>query len=549
MNLIIKVSLFIVLIFSTQYSTAKIYYAESANKIKKSVFSFTLKKMDSSDEFNVLKAQKVGIGHEMSQYFSPSGKYLVVYLTRKKKETDELIVYSTEDFTEIFRKKIKIPYFYFGVHIKPFFNADETVVALQAMKSKKVQMVNAYNVENGNLLYSKPLEKKAMLIGQSSTQNTLYIGGKPGLRGYSSIEVIDMKNGETLNKLAKKRAKYQYLINIQSNLFLADYFISESHSYEIIVLNKDSGKPDLRERTGKISPVFTTMNEGKNVYFVKKSRKDKGMDISQLVNNTIIKLAHSEVDIKPVFLTVSNHLNRFVVASNRNFVLMDIDNSIQSKKIGAPFDIATGYFSSDDSLIYMREGTGSEVAVVDFNQQRVIKDSGTGRQSVKFGQFMATVALGAATGYYTGYVSVSYIYSDTAMLLSRNEQRLYVVNAKTNDVTLFDAKDLSGRKGIATGKGTFGVFQLKSKYYPDEKDANVFVLSPRSISYFNHSSLDVVKKIEFKIFINFDVEENLLFTIDKLDNLNIHELSTGEKISSIEHAENLKKMYYYSSER
>ncbi len=547
MNLIIKVSLFITLILSAQHSTAKFYYAESANKIKKKVFSFTLKKMDSSDEFNVLKIQKVGIGYSMSQYFSPSGKYLVVYLTRKKKETDELIIYSTNDFTEIFRKKMKIPSFYYGAHIEPFFNQDETIIALQVMKSKKAQMVNVYLVENGSLLYSKPLEKKAVLIGQSSTKNTLYIGGKPGVRGYSSIEIIDIHNGESLNKLAKKKARYQYRVTIQSNLFIADYANSKKHDYEIIVLDENNGKSVLRKKIGDVAATFKTMNEGKDVYFVKKSRKGKGFDINQLVNNEIIELAHSEIDFKPVFLSVSNQLNRFVVASKSNFVLIDVDNSIQSEKISAPFDIATGYFSSDDSLVYMREGTGSEVAVIDFAQQKVINESGTGRQSVKFGQFMATVALGAATGYYTGYVSVSYIYSDTAMLLSRDERRLYVVNAKTNDVTLFDAKDLSGRKGIATGKGTFGVFQLKKEFYPEEKDSNVFVVSPSSISYFNQKSLDVVNKIEFKTFINFDPEENLLFAKDKQDVLNIYKLSTGEKITAIGKAKSLREMSYYSS--
>ncbi len=157
------------------------------------------------------------------------------------------------------------------------------------------------------------------------------------------------------------------------------------------------------------------------------------------------------------------------------------------------------------------------------------------------------IALVVTTGYYTGYVSVSYIYSDTAMLLSRDERRLYVVNAKTNDVTLFDAKDLSGRKGIATGKGTFGVFQLNNEYYPEEKDSNVFVVSPSSVSYFNQTSLDVVNKVEFTSFINFDAEENLLFTKDKQKNLNIYELSTGKIITTIEKENDLRKMNFYNS--
>lgn len=527
-----------------QNVTGKIYYAENAKKIKQKGFIFTLKKMDSSDDFTVLKTQNVGTAHWMNQFFSPSGKYLVVYLTRKKKEKDELIIYSTNDFSEIFRKEVKIPSFYYGSHIEPFFNEDESIIALQILKSKKNSVLNAYTIESGDLLYSKPLEKKAMLFGQSSTKNTLYIGGKAGVRGYSSIEVIDINNGESLNKMAKKYAKYKYMATIKSNLFIADY-AGKKHNFEIIVLNNDTGKSVLRQDTGNVAPVFTTKNNKENVYFVNNFKNKLGLEINQLIDNNIHNIAQIDIDLKPVFFAASNKLDRFIIASTSNFILVDTDSSKVPKRISSPFDIATGYFSADDSLVYLREGTGSEVGVIDFNQQKIINKSGTGRKSVKFGLLMATVALGAASGYYTGYVNVSYSYTDTAMLLSRDEQRLYVINSRTNDVTLFDAKNLSGRKGIATGKGTFGVFQLKHEYYPEQEDSNVFVISPSSISYFNQSSLDIIKKIEFKTFINFDVEGNLLFTKDKQDNVNIYKLSTGAKIRSFPKEETLMKMNYY----
>jgi hypothetical protein len=544
MNLIFKILLPIILLFSVQSVTGKIYYTENAKKIKQKGFIFTLKQMDSSDNFTVLKSQNVGTAQLMNQFFSPSGKYMVVYLTRKKKEKDELVIYLTKDFSEILRKEVKIPSFYYGSHIKPFFNDDESIIALQLLKSKKNNVLNAYVIEGGYLLYSKPLEKKSMLFGQSSTKNTLYIGGKAGVRGYSSIEVIDINNGESLNKMAKKYAKYKYMPTIQSNLFIADY-AGKKHNFEIIVLNNDTGKSVLRENTGNVSPVFTTKNNMENVYFVNNFKNKLGFEINQLKDNKIDNIARIDTDIKPVFFAASNKLDRFIVASTSNFILVDTESSKVPKRISSPFDIATGYFSADDSLVYLREGTGSEVGVIDFNQQKIINESGTGRKSVKFGLFMATVALGAASGYYTGYINVSYSYTDTAMLLSRDEQRLYVVNSRTNDVTLFDAKDLSGRKGIATGSGTFGVFQLKHEYYPEQEDSNVFVISPSSISYFNQFSLDIIKKIDFKTFINFDVEENLLFTKDKQDNVNIYKLSTGAKIRSIEKAETLMKINYY----
>ena len=182
-----------------------------------------------------------------------------------------------------------------------------------------------------------------------------------------------------------------------------------------------------------------------------------------------------------------------------------------------------------------------------FDQQKIINSSGVGRKSVKFGQFMATVALGAVSGYYTGYISVSYRFSDTAMLLSGNQERLYVVNSKTNDVTLFNARDLSGRKGVATGNGTFGVFQLKDNDSVVDNNGNVFVLSPNSVSYFNPSSLDAVGKVEYKTFVSFDAEENLLFTKDEEENINIYQLNTGNKQALIGKDESINQISYYIS--
>ncbi len=199
-----------------------------------------------------------------------------------------------------------------------------------------------------------------------------------------------------------------------------------------------------------------------------------------------------------------------------------------------------------DSLVYLREGTGSEVGIVDFTNHKLFGDSGTGRASVKFGQFMATVALAAATGGISGgsYIGISYYLSDTAMLLSRDQKKLYVVNAKTNDVTIFNAKDLSGKKGVATGKNTFGVFQLKEAYFPDEKDSNVVVFSPKSASYFNSESTEIIKQVNFKEFLNADFEENIFFAKAKSGAVQAYTMSTGELIKTIGNSDNIKSISY-----
>jgi len=544
MNKIPSICLFFCLTFSVTSLQAKIYFGQSSEKIKKKGLEFTLKQIDSSQDFKILKSQRVSFGSSLFQTFSPSEKYLVVYLARKKKKHDELVVYSTANFEEIFRTDVgKFPRLYLGAFVEPIFNEEETLLAVQIVNKKK-HFLNGYNLTTEQLDYSVALEKKAFLIGQSKSKKTLYVGGKAGMKGHKSINIFDIHTGEQLQNYASKYVWYNYKPEIDKDLFVKKYKVAKNHKHEIIVFDSVTGAVSYSQKVGYNFPVFAKPKDTNYFYFANLSKKEKGFDISQYDSGNVQIISHSDEYVKPRLLIVNNKENGFLVSGKGRFVVLDAEQSVSSTKISTPFDIASGFYSNNDALIYLREGTGSEVAVFDVNSLKIVGSSGVGRASVKFGQFLATVALGAATGYYSGYMTISYKYSDTAMLLSRDQARLYVINAKTNDVTLFNAKDMSGRKGIATGGGTFGVFQLLPEYYPDEKDSNVFVLSPRSVSYFNSSSNEVVNKIDFDLFINLDFEKNLLFTSDKAGKITIHRLSTGESIATINQSENIESIVY-----
>ena len=93
--------------FSFQIN-AKHYYGLSTFRVDGAKHTYSIKQYDSDIGFNNYKYLKigVGIGRDLKYFFSNDGKYLVVYLTKRRKESDELLIYTTADFQEQYRLKI-----------------------------------------------------------------------------------------------------------------------------------------------------------------------------------------------------------------------------------------------------------------------------------------------------------------------------------------------------------------------------------------------------------------------------------------------------------
>jgi hypothetical protein len=544
----LKIALASTLLLLVNQLSAKIYYGLGSEKQKKKAYEFTIKQLDSEADFSVINSQKIGLSRSARHFFSPSGQYLVVYLTNKKKVASEMVVYSTNDLNEVMRVKVdKFATVFMGQHLAPIFNEDESVIALQVAKGKKQNFINAYNLNSGNLLYSIEFAKKGQLLGQSQSKNTFYIGGKSSTKGHAGLYVYNITDGDLLKTFKEKKVFYNYRSDLASDFFVKILSDQSTRQYAVFTLDPDTGKRLFKQKLGNTKPIFNKVNVDDNFfYMVNKSGSPKKISVSKFENNSLELLVSTDGELNPYHLTASHDGRKFIVASKSNMRLLDRDEPDNIFKMNAPFDVATGFFSDDDSLVYLREGTGSEVGIVDFTNRKLIGDSGTGRASVKFGQFMASVALAAATGGISGgsYISIAYYRSDTAMLLSRDQQKLYVVNAKTNDVTIFNAKDLSGKKGVATGKNTFGVFQLSEEYYPNLEDSNIIVFSPKSVSYFNSDSTEIINQVKFHEFLNLDFEENLFFAKSKDNTVQIYQMSTGKLINTVENSDKMVAISY-----
>ncbi len=174
----------------------------------------------------------------------------------------------------------------------------------------------------------------------------------------------------------------------------------------------------------------------------------------------------------------------------------------------------------------------------------MINESGTGRAGVKFSQFIGTVLVASVTAYAGGYAVIPVRRSDTAMITDDKEKSLFVINAKTNDVTIFDAKKLNGRKSLATGNGTFGVFKFDKEKFPNHSDT-IYVVSYNKLSYINVDKAEIAQMITYQSLVVMDAENDVLMYHNKNDDLIIVRLSTGEILETFEKNESLHAMVHH----
>jgi DNA-binding beta-propeller fold protein YncE len=539
-------SIFISLIFIllSQTAFAKIYYAEQHLKINKHQIEFYLHQIESEQNFKLIQSKKIGIGKKFMQFYSDSGKYLVTYIVRKK-GLDEVTIYNSKDFKKISKIDVELTSSQGKMsYSKPLFSNDESQILIQSKNAKNKNSINSFSVLTGALTYSVPLKKKENLHNKTHSGSIFIVSGyidvsgKTDVYGFPSLKFYNIVTGAVIKEMNENNAQYKLIDNSGLVTIVKYKYINRDvPSYSLIIIDGKTGKFKLKKKLGMSIPLFKKV-KGETEYsiiaFAKKKRNTE-VSIFKIINGKLKLVASVPIKTAPTKMIVSNDNKNMLFASQSSMTLVKLDELEKNKRIMSPFDVVNGFFSADNSLVYVREGTGSEVAVIDFVNSKVIKDSSTGRASVKVGIFLGNAAINALNLYLGGgHVPMEISWTDTKMIMDRDNKRLYVVNTKTNDVTFFENQKLKERIVLATGLGTIGVFQYKKEIFPKNEDENVFVIGARSISYFNNSTNDLIHAVEYEELITLDFEDNLFFALDKDKTIKVYKLSTGKIIYSFD---------------
>ncbi len=450
----------------------------------------------------------------------PVNKHLILYGTIDNKKALLQIVDKTDisqikniEMAHIHNRLVAQNQFYTFYHL-----TEDHKHLLIHTGTKKNQKLLVIDVAAGTVLKEIPLSKFKNEVSLSSDKNYILINNT------SKDELTVLRLADFNVALTSKLGEYrQYGTIHHDHLYLTKYSgTKQKKQYWIQAIDLKSKNKVNIEGKSKAQPVFASSETSNKLYSINTDEKGKRVFLSELKGTESSTLhAYDIKNLSPDDMYVIDDFDQILVKQRNRIATFDLGQSERHAVTKLPFDTASYFYNTSGNLLYLREGTGSEVAVVDVPTGELIERSGTGRPGVKFGQFMATVALAGVTGGATGYMYIGFKYSSTGMILNRTENKLYVINWKTNDVTQFNAGDLSGRKAIATGRGTFLIYQ------GDEKTAPVWVFSNKQITQINDQTFAMTQAIEYEDIVGFDEDQDY-FIIKTEEQIQTYDMKTGQ---------------------
>ena len=512
--------LFISLISSTAISQDYLAFYQTKNKkvFNNTAKIFNLENLDQKLEIDF--GESYNRPGESLNLIDP-GK--LFYYMETAKDSAVIKVYDINTYKLLFNLNIDpLSVYRYELEVRQFItvNKDFSNLYIQTEK-KKEKFLSVYDNKTGKL-------KKSISLGKGNSYSELtyddqYIINTNSSKGKSIVFDAHTLEQITEVNLNKNRKLPHYFSNNLFNSLFVKTNKGKSYRTEIVDLNTKRKTKIDGYFTG--TPVYFRDEKYERFYIFGQSKDSRLLTVYEFKENQLMNVSIPEVKLKPICIRLHDGTNEIFVFGNGEVLMLDPNNTDKIVIMDSPFDIADSYWNPDKNRFYVREGKGSEVAVINSQSGKVINRSGTGRAGVKFGQFLGSVAV-AAVGLNYGYSIYVAKYSNTAMLLDHTQEHMYVINTKTDDVTSFNADDLSNRDAFPTGKGTSFIYQAKNE------GALIVVLSSNKATFINTDDFSKNKEVEFDSLNGFDFDKNYFMVVQNGET-NLYSLVSGLLIKTL----------------
>ncbi|KAA3642129.1 MAG: hypothetical protein DWP95_05600 [Proteobacteria bacterium] len=410
-----------------------------------------------------------------------------------------------------------------GVYSLAGLNADKSRLFMHVGK-KKTQEILIFDVRTGVLLQRVPLGKYKTKVTAYNLGDVLVATVNTGKN--RSIQLIDVETGQVK---FKKVYEYKDVAGFVHGDYVFYAYVTGKRVdtvYQYYVRNFVTGELQDFKFKSYSQLAYAENKDKSSVYIVGNDiENNKSTTVFKFNQGSIERLPVQGITIKPQKLLLDNQEQQLLILGKSDLTVVSLRNPSQAKLTDLPFDVGDVVFNESGSHLYLKEGAGSEVALIDVASGEKLARTGTGRPGVKFGQFMASAAL-LGVGLNSGYVYFAASFSRTGMILNHAQNRLFVINSKTNDVTLLNADDLSGREAIATGGGTYMVYQLAHESAP------IMVLSQEKINWINGVTGSLISEFEFDVLSGIHFDHGLIFVSDD-EQTRVFSMKTSELVVTL----------------
>lgn len=508
--------LLLLLSFASKTESAKFFaldYTKSKRAYTNNLMELNSQNGELVTQVKLSKSQRAPI----EKLRLPISNYMFFYASIDKK-TGKLEIVNKNDISSVKTVQIDslnrtlVPYV--GLKEFSYLTKDNQFLLLHT-GLKKEQKITIIDVIRGEIFKQIPISRYKNSMEVSSDDNYLLVNNTSN----DELTVINLNDFDVA--LTSNLGKYRAYATIHDNFLYLTKFKGKDRNktYWIQALSLITKKKvDINVKSNSL-PIFAVGSKSRQLFTLTNQENGKTGVLHKLIGSSIKNLATLPIKIKPEAMFVNEDFQQILVKGKGKIMTIKLSDLPNHSITKLPFDSIKYGYNDNGNLLYLKEGTGSKVAVIDVESGKLIERSGTGRPGVKFGQFMASVAI-AGVGLNYGYWVYSARYSNTGFTLNSNQNKLYVINSKTNDVTHFNAHDLSDRKAIATGGSTFLVHQ------GDAPKAPLWVFSGKRINQINDNNFVLEKEIDYEQIIGFDMDEDY-FIIRTEQDIQTYDMKTG----------------------
>lgn len=390
-------------------------------------------------------------------FFAANDSKLLAYLGTKRKPT----LYQIDGHTGQITGKLKLTKY---THLEREENTDYIWAQnyRHSKSGKKLKFINAHTME-----VFREINLVHKLVSDTYWQDSIQL-------------IFDYKN---------ERPRYRVrTFNLTNNKFLEDFY---SSSYPKIHYINDE--------------LFYIGNESGN---------NKHLKIWKQYNKKMSDLTNPDINLffnAGDFYYYDGILHLLAYGKQAVAKINMIDTS-DYQLVKVPIDASGGLVNKPKDRVYLTEENDASLAMVDFKQNKFIAEQNTGDSGRKFGQFLASIAVTALTAP-TGYAITplhGFSRSNNKLFLNHSGTRLFAVNLKTNDVTSFNADDMSDKHIVPTGKGTFQIIQASH-----ESHLPVVAIGMKKATFMNSDDGRLIKQIDFDKPMEITNNHELVYLKDK----------------------------------
>ena len=232
----------------------------------------------------------------------------------------------------------------------------------------------------------------------------------------------------------------------------------------------------------------------------------------------------------PVQLLPRPNSDQMLLLSEEAITRIDPETWKPIDTIDLPVKASHMALSGDGRRAFVAAAKKGQCAVIDLEQGKLVTEVGSGRDSVKVGKTAAITAFNVLA-ILAGGNPIGGESARPTVALTHDDRHLLVLNQRTNDVTILDATDLTVKKKISTGKGSYALLSSQSGEYH-------YVLADNHLAVIPSADPAATQKYEIKqqgdrLIVFVDENRGELWIPSK-STLEVFHLATGEPKATVE---------------